>query len=388
MNDRLDPGRLRERFARALGRAATGLAIAPGRVNLIGEHTDYNDGFVFPMAIDRAVGAAFAPRDDRRLRVHAVAFDETREIALDGLAPGAADGWLGYAAGVAWALQEAGHAVSGADLAIDSDVPMGSGLSSSAALELAVARALAATSELPWVPVQMARLAQRAESGFVGVNCGLMDQLASALGEEGHALLLDCRSLETRSVVVPEQAVVVVMDTAAPRSLAGSAYNERRAACEVAVAALRVLEPGIAALRDVDAALLERGRDRMDALVFRRASHVVPECRRPEALAARLEAGDLDGAGRLMDESHASLRDLYEVSCAELETMTALARARDGCFGARLTGAGFGGCAIALVEREAAPGFAKEVEAAYRDATGLPGQLYACRATAGARLLD
>jgi galactokinase len=357
-------------------------------VNLIGEHSDYNVGFVFPMAIDRAVGAAFAPRGDGRLRVHAVAFDETREIALEGLEPGAADGWLGYAAGVAWALREAGRDVGGADLAIESDVPIGSGLSSSAALELAVARALAAASGLPWSPVEMARVAQRAESGFVGVNCGLMDQLASALGEEGHALLLDCRSIETRRVPLPAEAVVVVMDTAAPRSLADSAYNERRAACEAAVAALRGLEPGIRALRDVDAALLERGRERMDAVAFRRASHVVPECRRPQALAERFEAGDLEGAGRLMDESHSSLRDLYEVSCPELETMTRLARERPGCFGARLTGAGFGGCAIALVERGAAPGFAEHVQAAYRSETGLPGELYPCRPTAGARLVE
>ena len=387
MADRLDSERLRERFARAFGRPAAGLAVAPGRVNLIGEHTDYNDGFVFPMAIDRAVGAAFAPRDDRELRIHAVAYDQTRAIGLEGLAPGAADGWLGYAAGIAWALQEAGHAVVGADLAIDSDVPMGSGLSSSAALELAVARALAAVSGLEWSPVEMARLAQRAENRFVGVNCGLMDQLASALGAEGRALLLDCRSLETRSVPVPEGAVVVVMDTAAARSLAESAYNERRASCEAAVAALRPLAPEIQALRDVDEALLARGRGRMDETAFRRASHVVPECRRPQALAALLESGDLAGAGRLMDASHASLRDLYEVSCPELETMTELARARPGCFGARLTGAGFGGCAIALVERDAAPGFAREVQAAYRDASGLPGALYPCRASAGARLV-
>jgi galactokinase len=379
--------RVEKHFAREFGRAAPHVAVAPGRVNLIGEHTDYNEGFVLPMAIGRATVIAFRPRADRRLRAHAVAFGETREIDLATLRPPGGSDWFSYVAGVAWALAAEGFDVPGLDVAIHGDVPIGAGLSSSASLELAAARAFAAAGDFPWDPVAMARLAQKAENVYVGMNCGLMDQFASAVSREGCALLLDCRSLAIQPVPVPAGAAVVVMDTGARRRLAASAYNDRRAACEAAVAALRALDPRVGALRDVSAELLERGRGRLDPVVFQRASHVVFEILRPRQMAEALGASDLRQAGRLMNDSHASLRDLYEVSCEELDLITDLARGQSSCHGARMTGAGFGGCAVALVEEAAVPAFVEAVLPAYRARLDLPASLFACRPMAGARLL-
>ncbi len=363
------------------------VAAAPGRVNLIGEHTDYNDGWVLPMAIDRRVGVAAAPRPDRVLRAHSEVFGETREVDLDELsAPGGA-AWIDYVAGTAWALTAAGHRVVGADLVVDGDVPLGSGLSSSAALEMATARALCELSGIPWQPLAMALLGQRTEGEYIGVKGGVMDQFTAVMGEAGCALLLDCRSLEATRVDLPVEAAVVVMDTGAPRTLAGSAYNDRSAACRGAVAALREADPSIRALRDVDLELLEAERDRLDEVVYRRARHVVEENLRPAALAAALAHGDLEAAGNLMDASHASLRDLYEVSSAELDLVTGLARRHPACFGARLTGAGFGGCAIALVSAAGCDGFVADVGARYREHVDLPGAVFAVRAESGAGLV-
>jgi galactokinase len=378
-----------ERFVSLFGgEKRPGLAVAPGRVNLIGEHTDYNDGFVLPMAIEPSVRIAFARRDDDRLRAHAAAFNETREVSLVGLESKTDLGWLSYVAGTAWALASAGHAVAGADVLIESDVPVGAGLSSSAALEMATARALCEVSGIRWSPFEMARLGQRAENEFVGVNCGIMDQFASAACQEGRALLLDCRTLATEMAPIPGTAVVVVMDTGARRTLAGSAYNERRASCEAAVRALATLAPGIKALRDVDDALLARGRDLLDETTFRRASHVVVENRRPVEMAAALREADLPRAGRLMNDSHASLRDLYEVSSVELDHVTDLARRHPACWGARMTGAGFGGCAIALVDANRSEAFVADVHEAYRASVDLPSAFFACRPSAGARLIQ
>ena len=249
----------RAAFADAFGYVSGGVAWAPGRVNLIGEHTDYNDGFVLPMAIERGVSIAFAQRDDVRLRAHALAFGETRDLAIAELAPQRGGHWFAYVAGMVWAMRRAGLPVGGLDVAIAGDVPIGAGLASSAAVEIAVARAACAATSIAWNARAVARLGQQAENEFVGVSCGIMDQLASAACEDGHALLVDCRSLETRLVPIPEEASLVVMDTGVRRSLAGSEYNERRAACERAVAAVRTIAPDVHALRDVDAALLERG---------------------------------------------------------------------------------------------------------------------------------
>jgi len=379
--------RARERFAQSFG-GESRIALAPGRVNLIGEHTDYNDGWVLPMAIERAAIVAFRPRPDRRLRVHAAAFGETREVDLDGLHPPGGSEWISYVAGVAWALREAGHDLPGLDAVVDGDVPLGAGLSSSAALELATARAFAEAGGIAWDATAMARLGQRAENAYVGVNCGLMDQMASAVSREGCALLLDCRTLETEPVPVPDGAAVVVMDTGARRSLAASAYNDRRAACEAAVAVLAADRPEVKALRDVDEAALDAAEGRLDPVVFRRARHVVAENRRPLLMAEALRRGDLAAAGQLMNESHASLRDLYEVSSSELNLVSGLARSHPDCFGARMTGAGFGGCAVALVVAARIEDFSRVVHGAYRAQVDLPSAFFACRPAAGARLVD
>jgi galactokinase len=357
-------------------------------VNLIGEHTDYNDGFVLPMAIARYAVAAFRPRTDGVLRAHSISFGETSEARIEALAPAGGHGWFDYVAGVAWALRSEGLPAPGVDLVVDGDVPIGAGLSSSAAVELATARALSAASGAAWDPVRMAKLGQKAENGYVGMNCGIMDQFASAACEEGRALLLDCRTLETRPVPVPGAAAVVVMDTGARRSLAASAYNERRAACERVVAEIARTKPGVRALRDASPADLEAARPRLDPVDAKRASHVVAEIARPEALAKALAGGDLARSGGLMNDSHTSLRDLYEVSSEELDLVTEVARRQPSCHGARLTGAGFGGCAIALVDASDVARFCDAVLAGYKARFDLPAALYPCRPVAGARLLE
>lgn len=339
------------------------------------------------MAIDREVVVAFRRRADARLVVHSQAFGETRSVDADQLEPGRVEGWAAYVAGVVWALRTAGLPVPGLDLLVDSDLPAAAGLSSSAALELAVARAAVEAAGAPWDPVTMARHAQRAEHAFVGVRCGIMDQLAAACGVEGAALLVDCRTLERKPVPLPRDAAVVVLDTGTPRSLSTSAYNERRASGERAVEAARALWPSVRTLRDVPADLLEALRERLDETTWRRACHVVAENERPARLAAAFAAGDLEAAGAVIDESHASLRNLYEVSSRELELITAAARTAPGCLGARLTGAGFGGCALALVRVSEAARFIAAVETAYQRASGRPGQCFVVRPAAGARLL-
>jgi galactokinase len=284
-------------------------------------------------------------------------------------------------------LLDAGFAVAGADLVVDGDVPLGSGLSSSAALEMATSRALCEVSGVEWDPVRMALLGQRTEWEYIGVKGGIMDQFTATMARSDHALLLDCRSLETSAVPFPAAVSIVVLDTGASRTLAGSAYNDRSAACREAVAVLQEADPGIGALRDVTPEFLGAERHRLSPTVYRRALHVVNEIQRPAALADALGDSDLEMAGRLMDESHQSLRDLYEVSSFELDLFTDLARAHEGCFGARLTGAGFGGCAIALVSADAVDDFSEQVHRRYREKTDLQSAVFAVRAEAGARLL-
>ena len=390
MNE-IDPAlvrRVSDRFGESFPGDAPRLAVAPGRVNLIGEHTDYNDGFVLPMAIARAVVVAFRPRSDGVLRAHSIAYGETKDAATGALAAPGADDWFSYVAGVVWAFASEGLKVTGMDVVVDGDVPIGAGLSSSAALEMATARALCAATGTTWDPVRMAKLGQAAENRYVGMNCGIMDQFASAACEAGNALLLDCRSLETQAVPVPAGVAVVVMDTGARRTLAGSAYNERRASCERVVAAIARTKPAVTALRDVSASDLEAAMPGLDATDAKRASHVVAEIARPAALAAALGEGDLVKAGRLMKDSHVSLRDLYEVSCEELDLVTSLARRQPSCYGARMTGAGFGGCAIALVDASDVDAFCEEVLFGYKATFDLPAALYPCRPMAGARLLE
>ncbi len=379
---------LRASFAEVFQGAPPRVAFAPGRVNLIGEHTDYNDGYVLPMAISRGVAVAFRPRADRLIRAHSTSFGATTSIPLDNLESTPRKDWAACIAGVAWALTSEGRHLRGLDLCVAADLPIGAGLSSSAAIEVAVARAFAEAGGWGWDPVQAARLCQRAENEFVGMQCGVMDQFASAVSKVGCALLLDCRSLHHEPVPVPESAAVLVMDTGVRRRLTSGAYNERRAACEAAVTALRAIDPDIRALRDVDDALLERGRSRMNDRVFRLASHVVAENVRPVLMAGALRLGDLTTAGALMNESHASLRDLYEVSCPELDLLAGIARDHEACFGARMTGAGFGGCAVALVDRKRSDAFAEDIVAKYGAASGLPTWAWTCKPEAGASLVN
>ena len=379
----------RDAFARISTAPPEGVAFAPGRVNLVGEHTDYNDGFVLPMAIGEGIAAAFSARADGVLRVHASDSADTREISLATLRArkSPVSGWFRYAAGMAWAMQSAGLGLVGADVAIAANLPAGAGLSSSAALELTIARALAAVAGIEWDPPAIAQMAQRAEHEFAGVACGIMDQMAVACAGEGRALLIDCRSLAIRDVELPASARIVVMNSGVRRSLSTSAYNDRRAACERAVSAVRQIDPSVRALRDVDQPLLRRARPLMDDTTFMRASHVVAENTRPDALARALAANDLASAGLIMGQSHISLRDLYEVSCRELDTLIAISGQQPGCYGARLTGAGFGGCAIALVDAEHVAPFTRAIESGYAAATGIHADVIVTRPSAGARLI-
>jgi galactokinase len=365
-------------FAARHGAPAAFIARGPGRVNLIGDHTDYNDGFVLPMAIDRAVWIALRPRRDGQVVVYSVDFGETREFDSADEAR-RDDGWVEYIRGVAWALGQSGRPVCGWDGVTMGDVPVGAGLSSSAALELAAARAFAASCSATWEPAEMALLAQRAENEWVGVNCGIMDQLISATGEAGHAMLIDCRSLETRAVPLPRGATVVILDTATRRGLVGTAYNERRSQCEAAAAVF-----GVPALRDVDLATFERRGPELNSVTRRRARHVITENARVLDAAEALTAGDVHTVGRLMTASHESLRDDFEVSRDELDIMADLASALPGCYGARMTGAGFGGCAVALVDGALASAFSCDVAQEYERATGLRPAIYVCTAAQGA----
>ena len=359
-------------------------------MNLVGEHTDYNDGFVLPMAIEEGIAAAFAPNGEGVLRVHACDVGETREVPIAALQGGRvhATGWFRYVVGMAWTMNADGMPVAGTTMALAANLPRGAGLSSSAALELTAGRALAASAGAEWDARRISRLAQRAEHEFAGVACGIMDQMAVACARAGRALLLDCRSLATSDVLIPEDVRVVIVNSGVRRSLATSAYNDRRAACERAVAAVRTFAPGVNALRDVDEHALEQARDAMDDEAFRRALHVVAENRRPARFAAALERGDPAEAGRVMLESHASLRDLYEVSCPELDLLVALSMEQQGCYGARLTGAGFGGCAIALVDADSVDWFAHDVGRAYAARTRVEPQVIISRASEGTRLVE
>jgi galactokinase len=354
---------------------------APGRVNLIGEHTDYNDGFVCPLAIDRAVWIALRPRDDRRIAVYSVDYNETREFSLDDLKNEKA-GWIEYLKGTAWSLQDAGHRLSGWEGVMQGDVPLGAGLSSSAAVEMATARALAATGNLDWNPAKMAKLGQRAENKWVGVNCGIMDQLISAAGRANHALLIDCRSLETQPVPFPPGTAVVVLDTSTRRGLVDSAYNERRSQCEAAAKFF-----GVSVLRDVTMKQFEKKAGKLDDVTRRRALHVIGENDRTVQAADAMRRGDAVETGRLMNESHRSLRDDFEVSSDALNVMVECARAHAACFGARMTGAGFGGCAMALIRADAAADFVAKTAVAYEKKSGHKPAVYVCQATNGAEVV-
>ena len=359
---------------------------APGRVNLIGEHTDYNDGFVLPAAIDLGVTITLIPTDDRRVEVTLDDTDERDGFHLDAI--GERRGrWIDYVAATAWALAEAGAPTQGFRGLLTSDLPSGAGLSSSAAIELASAWALSGGERPALDTMRLAQIAQRAENAYVGVNCGLMDQFAVAFGVADHALPLDCRSLDHRAVPLPAGTTLVICHSGSPRKLAASEYNARRAECDRAVAGLKALEPSVTALRDVTQELLEAGQDRLDDAAFRRARHVVSENDRVQAVIAALGAGDIDAVGAAIDASHVSLRDDFEVSSPALDALVEIAHGVPGVIGARLTGAGFGGCTVNLVRDDAIGALREAVLTLYGARTGLTPRVFEVRAADGARRL-
>ncbi len=384
--------KIRQIFEREFGAAPDVIARAPGRVNLIGEHTDYNDGFVFPVAIDRDVYVAARATGDERARLYAANFRRRTEFPLADVRHHPSERWSHYERGVVLMLQREGFAVGGFQAAIEGDVPSGAGLSSSAAVEVATATALKALFGLDLDPVKLAVLCQRAENQFVGVNSGIMDQFISALGRRDSALLVDCRSLDHRHVPLRGDVQIVVADTAVKRGLVDSEYNQRRAECETAVSLLAPQIAGAAisgeapvrALRDVTSEQLVRFGDSLPPTVLRRAQHVISENERVLRGVAALEANDLAEFGRLMYESHASLRDDYEVTIPQLDVMVAAARDISGVMGSRMTGAGFGGCTVSLVETAAVDRFLADVPPRYRRETGLDPRVYVCQVVDGA----
>ncbi|HVQ22343.1 MAG TPA: galactokinase [Candidatus Saccharimonadia bacterium] len=371
--------------AAALG--ATRIVRAPGRINIIGEHTDYNDGLVLPAAIDLELRIAYRPTDDLTATLTLLATGQQGSVRLDDLGPRHGD-WRDYLAGVAWALGSDGRRVQGFDGVLASTLPIGAGLASSAALELAFAWAL--SGHLAPAPDgrDLAVLCQRAENDYVGVRCGLMDQYAAANGVRGAAILLDCRTQEHRVVPLPDELALIVAHTGMPRRLDASAYNERRAECQRAASSIARLESSVRSLRDVDEAMLERHRDVVDPVAYQRALHVIRENARVTATAAALASGDLETVGRLMVASHVSLRDRFEVSSPELDAMVEIATATHGVLGARMTGAGFGGCTLTLVHAGSAEALMARLRSEYSARTGLVATVWAVRAVDGAGVVE
>ena len=360
---------------------------APGRVNLIGEHTDYNDGFVMPAAIDRSVYVRVWAREDRKLEIRSENFNEHVEFDLDAPDPESRGHWSDYVVSVAVMLERAGHRLRGAHLQIRGEVPLGSGLSSSAAIEVATACALTANAHLTIDRRELALLCQKAENEFVGARVGIMDQFVSLFGQAQRALMLDCRSLEFKLLPLPDTVNLVICNTMVKHALASSAYNERRAQCEAGVEFLAQRLPNVKALRDVTMEELEEfGRD-LPYVVYRRCRHVITENARVISAAEALVEHDLPRFGELMAESHRSLREDYEVSSRELDLMVELARNAAGIHGARMTGGGFGGCTVNLVDVDKVEQFKRTVAKEYELIMGLKPEIYICEASNGAEEL-
>jgi galactokinase len=382
-----------ELFNEKFGHRPAYIARAPGRVNLLGEHVDYNDGFVLPAATDRATYIAFSQADSDQNNVFAADFGEQVAFSSENLdsrsqsVGTASTDWARYPAGVAWALLEDHLAVKGMDAVFSSNIPRGAGLSSSASVELVFATAWMMLGGWKATPMELAVRSRRAENKYVGVNCGIMDQFASACGQKDRLLLLDCRSLEYKTLPLPDNVVIIIADTSVRHSHTTSAYNDRRAACEEAVRILKMDLPDIKALRDVSMAELDRLSTKLPAEVEKRARHVVEEIDRTHRAVTFLRKGDIEGFGQLMNACHVSLRDLYEVSCQELDAMAKIAQLLEGCYGARLTGGGFGGCTVNLVAHDKADTFTKSLAAKYKAETGLHPEIYTCRASQGAGLV-
>jgi galactokinase len=361
---------------------------APGRVNLIGEHTDYNEGFVLPAAIGFSCWVAIASRDDRKLVLYSENCGESVEADLDDLKSHATRNWADYPLGVAWALGQAGNACRGANIYISGDVPLGAGLSSSAAIEVSVGYALLDTLHHPIDRTRLAIVCQRAENEFVGARCGIMDQFTSCYGRKGHALLLDCRSLEFQLVALPPEVHLVVCNTMVRHELAANEYNARRAECEEGVRGLGEVLPSIRSLRDVTLAQLEEHRSRLNGTIYKRCRHIIAENDRVCQAASAFQTGEVGDLFQLMADSHRSLRDDFAVSCRELDIMVEIASRQRGIYGARMTGGGFGGCTINLVDAAESLEFQRRVTAEYESATGLRPDIYVCEASQGVEAIE
>ncbi len=374
--------KMRSAFQRHFGSTPSFVVRAPGRVNLIGEHTDYNQGFVMPLAINRAAWVAARARDDRTVVLQSENFSKRDEFSLDRIERvQGAEVWSNYVRGVAYILQDVGHSLRGMDALVWGDVPMGAGLSSSAALEVASANAFAAISDLQISPLDLALMSQRAEIEFVGVNVGIMDQMISALGQEGHALLIDCRTLDYQAVPIPDDIAIIIADTMKGRGLVDSKYNERRRECEEGARLF-----GAVSLRDVTPEMFEQKQSGLPEAIMRRCRHVITENGRVLACVEALKGRNLSAVGELLRQSHISLRDDYDVSCKELDMMVDLAFEQRGIVGARMTGAGFGGCTVNLVEKEHAEVFARQLTDAYLNQTGVLPSIYVSTAEAGTQI--
>lgn len=366
----------REKFPSA---AQPRLFRAPGRVNLIGDHTDYNDGFVLPTAIDRHIAVAAAARDDHRVNVYSRNFDQWDHFNLrKKMAPQPGKSWSDYLRGMVWSLLARGYDLKGMDAVIDGDIPMGAGLSSSAAMEVALGFAMLNLTNAEFSLPELALMAQQAENDFVGMRCGIMDQFISCLGENNHALLIDCHDLTYRSVPIPPIAAIVIVESGVQRQLVDGRYNARRRECEKAADFFKV-----AKLRNVDPDTFRRRAHGLPRTVRHRARHVISENQRTLAAAKAFEDGDLIAVGNLMQTSHLSMRDDFEVSCPELDVLVEIAGAVQGVYGARLTGGGFGGCMVALVQQPATKALLTDIAKHYPPATGRQAAAYICRPSGG-----
>jgi len=375
--------RFAKKFSARFAAAPHHIFRAPGRVNLIGEHTDYNDGFVLPAAIALCTWTAIAPRKDHALHVFSENLNETAELDLTETHPQPRHRWSDYIHGVALMLQKLAGPLPGANIFIASDIPSGAGLSSSAALEVSVASALLSNSGRTLDLVEIAKLCQHAENKFVGARVGIMDQFASCFASADHAIMLDCRTLEFQRLPLPASLAMVVCNTMVKHGHAGGEYNKRRAQCEQGVTLLRRYFPSIKALRDVTLAQLQAHRDELPELIYRRCHHAISETERVLRCATALRAGDLATVGRCMAESHLSLKNDYQVSCRELDVMVEIAARRDGVVGSRMTGGGFGGSTINLVKTEAVKEFKHNVSREYKLATQIAPEIYVSRAGQG-----
>jgi galactokinase len=374
---------LSDEFERSY-QSAPRLFRAPGRVNLIGEHTDYNDGFVMPAAIGFYTWIAASSRPDRTLHVRSEEFHETIDLSLDSLSGPPHKHWSDFVRGVAAVLQSRGVHLSGANLIIQGQVPMGAGLSSSASLEVAIGLALLSASRAEVPQLELVKICQRAEHEYVGTRCGIMDQFIAVFASSGHALMLDCRSLESQSLSIPDDARLVICNSMVKHELASGEYNRRRAECEAGVKIFRQSSPAVQALRDVALRDLAAHQAELSEVVYRRCRHVISENQRVLDAAEALRSSDLDRFGRLMYESHRSLQKDYEVSCKELDLLVEIASSCEGVYGSRMTGGGFGGCTITLVRSHSVDAFKDKITKAYKEKIGITPDIYVCSAAQGA----